>query len=317
MKRTIRFGSIGALALSVAVFGLPAAAQADSQLSPDAVAGLVTAAESAAADQGLIPPSAQVEQLQRMQRSAPGAAQVEVTERGLIAQSSAGPVQITIPGNAPAQKVGDLSVVGNYTVQGSGSSGSSLVVLSPGQSSASWDLALPVDLTPRLDAGGAVEFVRESTESESPKITEAFRLEAPWAVDEAGTFLPTHYELTDTQLIQIVDVSEAEGIVVADPRITYGLGVYFNAWGWELNGYRNAILAAGGIAQVAVCANTNKIPNAPLRWAVSALCAVGGVNLWGVLVAIMSPPPFTAGQCYQIKVVPTGNSFVGVGSENC
>lgn len=317
MKRTIRFGSIATLALSVAVFGAPAMAQAAPQLSPDTVAGLVSAAESAATDQGLIPPTAQERQLQRMQGIAPDAGQVEVTDRGLIAQSSSGPVRITVPGNASAQKVGDLSVVGNYVVQGNGNSGSSLVVLSAGQSTASWDLDLPEDVSPRVTEEGAVEFVRASAEPESPRITEAFRLEAPWAVDEAGTFLPTQYDLTDTQLIQTVDVSEAEGVVVADPRITYGFGVYFNAWGAELTAMRNAIYAAGGIAQVALCANTNAIAHAGLRWTVTALCAVGGVNLVGVLMAILSPSSFVNNQCYQLKVVPPGNGFVGVGAENC
>lgn len=75
----------------------------------------------------------------------------------------------------------------------------------------------------------------------------------PWARDSLGASLPTHYDIEGTMLVQVVDTSNAVGVVIADPHLDWGWGtltIYFNkstsrwignAQGWALAGFLGGI----------------------------------------------------------------------------
>src|SRR5690606_35644684 len=73
--------------------------------------------------------------------------------------------------------------------------------------------------------------------------TVAGSVAAPWAKDAQGRPVPTRYTAEGHTLVQDIDTNENTAFpVVADPKITFGWGVYINMWGHELGA---AALAVG------------------------------------------------------------------------
>ncbi|MEU4917951.1 hypothetical protein AB0G29_01075 [Streptomyces parvus] len=91
-------------------------------------------------------------------------------------------------------------------------------------------------------------------------------IDAPWATDAAGRPVPTDYRLEGVMLVQTVTPSSATTFpVVADPKLTYGVGIYFNATGAEWKSYAIAAGSVGYFADVVGCGFTEKIPHAALK----------------------------------------------------
>ncbi|KAA0017689.1 hypothetical protein FOY51_24960 [Antrihabitans cavernicola] len=211
--------------------------------------------------------------------------------------------------------MGDQAVTDKYSTRKLGVDGATLAVLRPGESSATWNLTLPAGVVAKVAADGSVQFQRAAG---AGTITEYVALAKPWAIDAAGRSLPTSYEVRGQQLVQSVDTTGAQGQIVVDPRITYGAGIYLNARGYELNALRIAIIVAGGVLAVGTCALANQLPvPGPLKLLITAICAIGGVNLIQVFQAIVNHGPFNDNQCYQTRLIPSSDRFDGVGEENC
>lgn len=180
-------------------------------------------------------------------------------------------------------------------------------------------LTLQSDVRLVEDESGGYHLVRSSVEGISPVIG---TIDAPWAKDASGRSIPTSYRLEGNTLVQTVQTSQnTEFPVVADPKITFGAGVYFNAWGYEWQGYSIAAGSVAYFANVAGCAVLDKIPNVALKRAATAICsAVGYKTLkdWGAFlknsVKDRSLGPTT---CYQTKLMPRNNRLSKVSPGNC
>ncbi|GGM76662.1 hypothetical protein GCM10012275_54230 [Longimycelium tulufanense] len=142
------------------------------------------------------------------------------------------------------------------------------------------------------------------------------RIQAPWARDAAGKKVPTHYEVKGNTLTQVVDHHGAAYPVVADPKLTYGWGVYLNGFGteWRALYYAAGGLIAGGIGAVCIASN---IP-APAAALIKLACFIGGgKTAWGVLEGVhKKAQSLNPGQCYQMKL-DKGAPLVPVEPKNC
>ncbi|MBX7266013.1 hypothetical protein KIF24_08215 [Micromonospora sp. Llam7] len=145
-------------------------------------------------------------------------------------------------------------------------------------------------------------------------------IEAPWAKDASGRYLPTSYTLNGSTLVQTTDTAGAAFPVVADPKLTYGFGVYLNMFGWEARAYAIAAIAVGGTALAVGCTAVGKIPNPLLRTLASLACGAGAVNLtkvWNAIITIYRSNALQNNSCYQMKIIPTGDKLVKVNGSNC
>ncbi|MBE1486056.1 hypothetical protein [Plantactinospora soyae] len=146
-------------------------------------------------------------------------------------------------------------------------------------------------------------------------------IDAPWAKDATGRELPTRYTLDDNVLMQETDMTGAQYPVVADPRITFGLGVYLNMWGWEVRSTAVAVIALFGTGVVVSCTQTGSIPNAALRTLAVLVCGAAAVNLRSIFQAVVDVyrNGVSDGQCYQDKIFGPGNAggFRTVSATNC
>ncbi|MEV6237830.1 hypothetical protein [Lentzea sp. NPDC051838] len=142
----------------------------------------------------------------------------------------------------------------------------------------------------------------------------------PWAKDAKGRHLPTRYEIDGTTLVQRTETAGAEYPIVADPRITIGLGVYLNMWGYELRATAIAYLAAGGAGLAVACATASRLPS-PLNIIASIACTYVGSNavkyLFRKAVDIYNSNQISDGTCYQIKLGNTGDRWKRVSASNC
>jgi hypothetical protein len=94
-----------------------------------------------------------------------------------------------------------------------------LTVLRNGERTARFRLGLPRDaVLTSLNAGFTISSADGRTTYAS--------IDAPWAVDAVGKRLPTSYRLVGRSLVQSVDTRQAVFPVVADPKISFGWGVY-------------------------------------------------------------------------------------------
>jgi hypothetical protein len=120
------------------------------------------------------------------------------------------------------------------------------------------------------------------------------RAAAPWAVDANGVSVPTHYEVRDTELIQVVDHTSGEFAypIVADPRLDSGIG-----WTSLLfNRHETATIASAGLVGLggftAACGVGGPVAIAACSLAAAALGATAvyandngqcvGLSFWGV-----------------------------------
>ncbi|WP_228977024.1 hypothetical protein [Streptomyces sp. DH12] len=147
-------------------------------------------------------------------------------------------------------------------------------------------------------------------------------VDAPWAKDATGRPIDTSYRLEGNTLVQTVQTSEDTTFpVVADPKITFGVGAYFNAWGYEWKSYAIAAGSVGYFANLAGCSVLDKIPHIGLKRAATAICSAVGyktVKDWGAFLrSQIKDKSLHAGTCYQTKILPRNSKLTKVSSGNC
>jgi hypothetical protein len=112
--------------------------------------------------------------------------------------------------------------------------------------------------------------------------------EQPWTVDANGAPVPTHYEVADNRLTQVVEPDTTTAYpIVADPKITttwWNTTIYFNR-----SETKSAVTIAGWTA---VISGASGLPNV-----VSAALIVGAASV--VAVAQLA---YDAGQCLKIVI---------------
>lgn len=191
-----------------------------------------------------------------------------------------------------------------------------LTELTEGDSQASFDVVLPDGAALEVNEEGGYDIALTAEGSR----LDLGQVEAPWAVDAEGKQLETSYELVDGTLVQHVDTSDAAFPVVADPRLTFGWGVYLNMYGTELKAISALAYTSGTVAALAAC-QASKLP-AVLGKIVRAMCVViGGPSVWSIIrgiVSIAKNKKISAGKCYQTKLIPRNNALKVVKAKgNC
>ncbi len=190
-------------------------------------------------------------------------------------------------------------------------------------SSASTEQRFPLELQAGVrlvdDGTGGYLLTREVADGAG---TTVGTLEAPWAKDAAGQSVPTAYRLEGNTLVQTVHTSKDTAFpVVADPKITYGSGVYFNALGYEWTSYGLAAGSVGYFANIASCSVLDKIPNVVLKRVVTGICSAVGyktVKEWGAFLRdTINNSSLESGACYQTKLAPRNGNLSKVSMGNC
>lgn len=131
---------------------------------------------------------------------------------------------------------------------------------------------------------------------------------APWAVDSEGNWVDTHYIITHNAITQVINHKDGDYSypVVADPRLTYGFGVYLNLTGVEIKTVATALVAAGGASALAVCSGLSKLPGAISKVANLVCTAVGAPtlsHLYRSIDSLWRSTGITNAACYQTKLV--------------
>lgn len=251
-----------------------------------------------------------------------GSASVTVdTGRPSVSLNAAeGSVRMTLDGTAGSTRR-PLGATGIY--EGVAHSTSEAIYSSPGSAqmlALMADSSAPTTQNYRIDVPAGTHVVREGA---GFSIIRADRvigtIAAPWAVDADGRRLPTTYTLDGNVLSQHTNTFGATYPVVVDPTITVGLGVYFNAWGYEVKAYYAAILAANALAIAFTCTQTGRLPF-PLNGIAALMCAYVGANIvkhvLQAVVDVVRGETINDGSCYQIKLV-TDDHFKRVPLSNC
>jgi hypothetical protein len=147
----------------------------------------------------------------------------------------------------------------------------------------------------------------------------------PWAVDGNGKNIATRYEVDGATLVQVVDVKDDTVFpVVADPKVSYGLGVYFSFNMYEMRALAAGIAAAGIISAGMTCAwygsRLSSIPvaGAMIKWVCSL---VGAAQVNTMLHSLHSLPSLTASwytaSCYQARIPPQSPTWKVVAYSQC
>jgi hypothetical protein len=143
---------------------------------------------------------------------------------------------------------------------------------------------------------------------------------APWAKDAAGRSLPTRYAVDGTTLVQHTDTAGARFPVVADPKLTFGVGVYLNMWGSELRATAAWITAMGGVTAAVACDLKGQLPSQLLRSLANLICRVSSTDIlkatFRKVLEIFRSGRIRDAWCYQRRL-NTGDYWKHVGDKNC
>ncbi|MFD9791393.1 hypothetical protein ACFWXK_10625 [Streptomyces sp. NPDC059070] len=122
-------------------------------------------------------------------------------------------------------------------------------------------------------------------------------IDAPWAKDANGQAVPTSYRLEGTTLVQLIEITEDTVYpVVADPRVSFGRGVYIKFSRSETNAIAPYSSGAGAVA--AAC---NKIPSRVRGVPVRTICR-GTLGQASVSVHNTFKSAARQGKCVQIRL---------------
>ena len=153
-------------------------------------------------------------------------------------------------------------------------------------------------------SGGAVVF--KTNDFDAPGVI----LDAPWAFDNDGADVATHYEVRGTTLVQIVEHEGAAYPVTADPTFSVGLGLYAHYNRAETKTISTMGWSATGAA--AVCAAIGSMGGWVGSAAMAAACLIVGGNIvYNAGVAENSKPK----QCLYLRNL-AGTLTSGTYSDN-
>ncbi|MFC8192758.1 hypothetical protein ACFUMH_13965 [Cellulomonas sp. NPDC057328] len=174
---------------------------------------------------------------------------------------------------------------------------------------------------PVARADGGVDLVRAAAAPGGHFKTIVAALDAPWAIDANGDDVRTAYQIAGQTVTQKVFVtSETAYPVVADPKMTFGVGIYLSLNTLEVRVLALAVNSMATVSAAAGCVVLSeriKVAQA-VPWVKYACGAVGFNPLMNTLKALPSrvAADYTA-SCYQARVPPTQPAWKVVGSSQC
>ncbi|WP_327695484.1 DNRLRE domain-containing protein [Streptomyces sp. NBC_00459] len=177
--------------------------------------------------------------------------------------------------------------------------------------------------TMRLPAGATLtpfdgDTVLVSSGTDEKPVTHGL-IDAPWARDANGNAVATSYRVEGDRLIQTVGFTATTAFpVVADPKLTFGLGIYFNAKGVEWKAYGDIAIVSGWGGWLYSC-TVAKLP-AKIAGIGKMICGAAGLNAWTNLAKWLkqiSNWKLSPMGCYQTKIVPSNKKLTKVSKKNC
>lgn len=197
-----------------------------------------------------------------------------------------------------------------------------IAVLQPGQDTATFGLDNITEDLPEATVSGTVQADGSVLlAAAAPEVRLEAMIAPPWAKDANGASLPTWYEVdsTGTRLTQHVNTAGAAYPIAADPRLTFGWGVYFNITGAEIKGLVSAVIVAGGAAAITTCA-IGKYSKTVAK-VVALLCGAVGAptvrSIINTLVSLWRNTSIRDGACYQRRIVGPSTGWYTVAMRNC
>jgi hypothetical protein len=191
-----------------------------------------------------------------------------------------------------------------------------LTVLRSGEREATFKVDLPAGATLEPAGAGYAIVVR------APRVRmQLGTLDAPWAVGADGRRIGTTYSLAGNTLTQHLQGTKINYPVVADPRLTFGRGVYLNLWGSEVLGVGYAFYVFGGAASDLACSGylDDLIPE--YGAVVKVLCVtVGAGSVISIVNSIndLANSGVDENACYQWKILPSPSTYPHqVRTRNC
>lgn len=198
------------------------------------------------------------------------------------------PIKVSLPSEVDVYE-GETAADGTVVFEGRGNSADAAIqildndsvklhtVLSSPKSGTTFSYSFAKGLVVEPGHDGGAYLVRPLADGESEIVAE---IAPPWARDASGAAVATDYEFDGNRIIQkIYPTAEAEYPIVADPKVSYGWGIYYH-----FNRAETKTLAGYGLggttATVAGCA------------ALGALAAGLGAIIAGATCAYAAGPFF-------------------------
>lgn len=178
-----------------------------------------------------------------------------------------------------------------------------------------FDLGLPDGVVARVASDGGVLLEKPGEEGVALQVGS---IDIPWAKDANSAAVSTHFELNGSVLTQVVDHQGAAYPVTADPKLTYGIGVYLNLWGYEANAVTYG--AGGAISALTVYGcYFAKLPTGIIGAVIKLLCAVGGATTAVAFLQTLldGSALYPNNVCLQTRIVPPSGQFNQVAASNC
>ncbi|RMI09591.1 hypothetical protein [Cellulomonas triticagri] len=172
---------------------------------------------------------------------------------------------------------------------------------------------------PVVREDGGVDLIDTETGGSLRQVLAA--IDAPWALDALGSPVATSYRVDDGQVVQVIEPDEGTVFpVVADPRITFGIGAYVSLNRTEIRAAASALGALSAVSGAAGCVALGEaIKGAKLvPWIKYACGALGFNPLMGILKSLLSTVEshYTA-SCYQARVPAQQPAWKAVPAKNC
>ncbi|WP_331752086.1 DNRLRE domain-containing protein [Streptomyces sp. NBC_00829] len=242
---------------------------------------------------------------------------VQSTDRGSMAMGlpTAQPRGVALNGNVVyANPGGPVDTVAQPTLEGGARTFQIIKnATAPHEYTSAMQLPAGATLTP---FDGDTVLVSSGTDENA--VTHGL-IDAPWARDANGNDVPTSYRIEGSKLIQVVDFTSTTAFpVVADPKLTFGWGIYVNAKGVEWKAYGQVAVAAGWGGWLYSC-TVAKLP-AKITGIGKMVCGAVGVNAWTNLAKWLkqiSNWKLSPLGCYQTKIAPSNKKLTKVSAKNC
>lgn len=137
-------------------------------------------------------------------------------------------------------------------------------------------------------------------------------IETPWAVDADGNPVETRFKLHGDTLVQVIETTNDTVFpVVADPRLTFGIGVYINLTGVEIKAINALVYTSAATASIVACSGA-KLPHAVAK-IVKVLCmVVGGSSvrsIFNTLKQLAKTKSIKNKACYQGRIIPRSSTY--------
>ncbi|WP_263729146.1 hypothetical protein [Cellulomonas sp. SG140] len=140
-------------------------------------------------------------------------------------------------------------------------------------------------------------------------------VDSPWAVDSKGNQVPTSYRVVGHSLVQAIrPLADTVYPVVADPKLTFGMGAYLNMSGAEWKSWAYIVGSSLVFGSTYVCM---RFGNTIIGQACTLIGVPTGISTFLDMVASVGAWSLDPVACYQNRILPENNRVTRVALSNC